>query len=117
MAAGFPKRMRLRVSGNYSSSGGSIDLNDDVDEVPPPISHRRHLIGQKTAMRMSRGLAGGSANVQSRAPSSKLVDSLKIQATNNLYDVNPIFKMKLNIAMPVDNDGDAIEDGAEDSDE
>ena len=25
--------------------------------------------------------------------------------------------MKLNIAMPVDNDGDAIEDGAEDSDE
>ncbi|XP_042016953.1 uncharacterized protein LOC121764987 [Salvia splendens] len=37
VAAGWPKQMRLHISGEYSSSTGSHDLFDDAEETPPPV--------------------------------------------------------------------------------
>ncbi|XP_047970535.1 uncharacterized protein LOC125213830 isoform X1 [Salvia hispanica] len=134
-AAGFSKRMRLGVSGNYKSSGASIDLEDDVDVEPYPVPRCRRPMDQKTAMRMSRRASSRCSEVQSTAPSSKLTNAVRIkhlfdfimqwnQATDpkfKKYLESVIKQMKRNLGMSVDDDepvaGDAAGDGGEDSDE
>ena len=73
MEAGWPKRMRLNISSDYSSSTGSHDLSDNAEEAPPPVPCRRRPVGKKTAMRMSKGAASSrQSEVQSVAPSLAL---------------------------------------------
>lgn len=71
VAVVWPKQ-RINLAGDYNSSAGSADLPDVAEEVPTPPSFncRCRPIGQKTAMRISRGGASnGSKEVQSTAPS------------------------------------------------
>ena len=69
--AGWPKKQRLNLAGDYSSSAGSLELPDSAEEVPstPSFSRRTRPVGQKRAQRAASGLTGRSQEVQSTAPS------------------------------------------------
>ena len=76
--AGWPKRQRVNISGEYSSSAGSHDLSDNAVEAPTPpwFSRRRLPVGQKTACGcLGEALTGPRRSnrqllVSSQAPSS-----------------------------------------------
>ena len=68
--ARWPKKQRLDLAGDYSSSGGSHDLPDDAQDFPSPPSFTRRTrpVGQRTEQRArSRGVAQGQ-EVQSTSP-------------------------------------------------
>ena len=68
--AGWSKKQRLNLAGDYTSSGGFHKLLDDAQEFPSPPSFTRRTrpVGQRTEQRArSRGVAQGQ-EVQSTSP-------------------------------------------------
>ena len=70
--AGWPKKQRLNLAGDHSSSSGSHELPDDVQEfpTPPSFTRRTRLVGQMREQRAARGGARESEEVQSASPPS-----------------------------------------------
>ena len=69
--AGWLKRTKINAFGEYNNNAGSHELPEAEAEIPTPqsSSRRRRPIGQKAALRMARGSASRSQEVQSEAPS------------------------------------------------
>ena len=76
---------------DHGGFAGFHDLPDDAEETPPPVPCRHRPVGQKTAMRMSRGSARGSQEVLSAAlsaePKPALTYLARIQQQQNMVEV------------------------------
>ncbi|XP_047942942.1 uncharacterized protein LOC125189747 [Salvia hispanica] len=88
-----PKRTKLGVAGNYSSSSDSraFDLNDDASEEEPPsrLSRRPRPQGQRAAIRESRTGSQFSAATSTAMPSTPraaLAHTLEVQMMKQLQE-------------------------------
>ncbi|XP_047949430.1 keratin, type I cytoskeletal 10-like [Salvia hispanica] len=88
-----PKRTRLGVAGNYSSSSDSraFDLNDDASEEEPPsrLSRRPRPQGQRAAIRESRTgsqFSAATSTAMPAIPRAALAHTLEVQMMKQLQD-------------------------------